>query len=420
MQNVTKFIIPLITLALVCVGGYGIYYIMKSREVEQLTQENHDHHTLFEAAKALEEEWKSGDEQQLFPAGQLNCPDLIDNKTEVSKSYFRCNPLFLMCKYEVNPFKLRKGKTIIPIKLQFEKEGRRFYTTHNQMRGGDYPNNALWVRLSLEGRTSKSIEILLENTCSQVYLPNRLYAYGAYYRNSEDWRWDNFNQKIFVDKFLVTNKDIWEWKTQSSSSFAKNVPLNSKAENLPKPAGDLSEREREEYCAFRGGELLTAQVFDAMSFFPMELDNVRPQKNLRNPYYWTRKRKGTFPELFRGKEDFFLKESYCKKIFGKECLGRFNRKFYRDDEPSWMGAFNLMGGPMEVLRNPYDPKRNLNPSSEYFSLSSSWHELGKRAHWKGTGFFKEDINWGLRGDVPGGEDSGPYKIGFRCMRRVYE
>ena len=256
----------------------------------------------------------------------------------------------------------------------------------------------------------ESLQIILSQECAETFLPERRYAYGEYSKNRRDnFRWDNFGQKIFIDRYLVSNRDLKVWSdlglAPKAIQFDAGLPDN--------PALKLTKSQMLSYCAFRGKQLMQAHILDAASFHPMDIQNVRPKSSLRNPYPWTRK-KGTFLNKALNDKGSLFKKEYCKKIFTSECgetalLGASVAR-----SRSWMGMYQVLGGQLEAVRNAVQPKYNLKASSQHFDIHSAWHKIGKRAYWDGVGHTERNFGW-KRGEVP---SKYPLGVGFRCFRRL--
>ena len=333
----------------------------------------------------------------------------------------QCQPSFIQCFFE------KRDKEKRP-HLVVEKQGRKFgvyaqkYTTgyyriitRENTSGVSIPNYAILVSLSLmmNGRSSdSSLPVLLEDACGEVYLPQRIYAYGPYLK-SKDWRWDNFSQNVYIDKNLVTYEDIDEWLDYNASQgeMAKEIRRKVKwpKERLQwkRPVSGLSKKEMKHFCSFRGKQLLEAHYYDAATFHPGDFSNVKPLKNIRGPYPWTNKSMHFFSQNLE----------FCSKVFTKECLsgpgGERVYEHYRKHSTSWIGMFEILGGVPEAVRNVIDPKKNLKASSYYFSADSSWHKLGMRAYWDGSAFEERNFDWI---DVK----KNLIEVSFRCMKFTYD
>ena len=158
----------------------------------------------------------------------------------------------------------------------------------------------------------------------------------------------------------------------------------------------------ENFCSFKGKQVMLAHFFDAATFLPMDLNEKIPMKALRSPYYWTKK-----------SSDY---KSDCKLIYSKDCLAKAPYQL-NSIGPTWAGIQDSMGGVFEVFRNPIDPESNLRASSFYFDSKSSWHKLGFRAGWNGEGFDLRDFDFrGLNPFVA----IDKFQVGFRCMREVMQ
>ena len=344
---------------------------------------------LVKAAQRLQTVWEEGDIDNKW---QQECQDLWGKLPNVDREFFKCNPLFLQCV-------LRRASAIDSTVSARKQNDGMFYSvvTRSKFSGVKIPSFAVLVELEHNGQV---MPVLLEDSCKEVYLPQRIYALGTFDKNKNDWRWDNFSQHIFIDKYLVTNLDISLWKGQK---FGTSPAL---------PATGLSWQEMQDYCRFMGKELAATNVYDAATFHPGDYADTTPEKNIRGPYPWSRKAQDSYLYQAIHDADFVFNRNFCHKVYTKECVPEFALPAFDRGTAAWTGIFQVLGGVMEALNNPVVPKQNVRVSSMYFDVKSSWHQLGKRAHWDGEHFDKSAFSW--EDDWPDGD----YKVGFRCMRMI--
>jgi len=257
------------------------------------------------------------------------------------------------------------------------------------------------------------LNILLENSCADTYLPNRTYGKGPF-QSRNDWKWDNLNRAIYIDKFQVTNRDIKEWMEYDLT--APNIIIPKQSTALSAPTSNLTVVQMQRYCAFQGKQLLQAHFFDAATFY---LGRKRKSGILfRSQYPWTRKAKSSF--LYKAQNDleYSFNKKYCSKIYSKECLNTtFPFYNHSTNSSSWMGIYQVFGGMLEYFDNPINQKQNINASSYYFPLTSRWHQLGVRSYWDGMHHAQKNFRWTKFG--PPNIRSTQLKVGFRCMRNVH-
>lgn len=328
---------------------------------------------LISIATEIQKRFEEGD-----TAGELNingeaCLAELGKLKNIDSLYTRCNPDYLQCFYSG---KLGNTKR----ELSFKYEGKTYqaeilsYTNQKIYKvlsrtlspGTFLPSFGYEMRLRFKEFPESILTFSMENSCSDVYLPKRKYAYGEEAK-SEILEWDNLDANLFVDKFLVSNRDIREWNEAAS------LKIKFEPDKLAMPATRLSLEEMRNYCAFRGKRLLEAHVFDAARFLPTDMSDTEPIKVKRGPYYWTKETKMTF---LHKKDKKLLNPENCHYAYVAECerITPFD-PYYAS--PTWMGVNQALGGMMEVYRNPLFPEKNLKLSSYHFALDSKNHVVGK-------------------------------------------
>jgi hypothetical protein len=248
---------------------------------------------------------------------------------------------------------------------------------------------------SLEDAEShETLDVALADQCHELYLEQNIYSYGEAPTGKvkEDYQFDTFNRHIYFDQNLVTNSDINEWVKYDHTESTQGLKVETIGNNLFLPSTHLTLKQMQNYCSFKGKQLMSAHIYDAATFLT--------QEKTRSTYYWTKKRND-------------VKVS-CDLVFFEECLAE---KKWRanSSSPSWAGLHDSLGGVMEAFRNPVDSESNLKASSFYFPQHSPWHRLGFRAHWDGEANSLR--NFDFKGLGPQREENS-YQVGFRCMREV--
>ncbi len=370
---------------------FRFYYI---ENPDRIIQKSESLQVLIEGAKKIKKIWHEGDIRGALKSGKLDCHKEFKDFEKVDSTFFRCNSKFLECvlresfEKEIVDF----PSNIYPLKL---KDGH--YTkviVRSSMDGPKIPSYGALIHLGYGG---ESLKIIFEDSCRETILPPRVYSYGV---ENNDWRWDNIGRLLVIDKYLVTNKDISEWKPDFSFK------------NLSYPATKLKFEEMQNFCLWKGKQLSQAHVFDAASFFPGNLRNINPKKIFKSPYPWTRIKMSSFLFSAQRYADFVFDKKYCSQIFSNECLGKAPFEDFQFSATTWLGLSGILGGPMEAMRNPVDAKENLFASSYHFPASSMNHQLGKRSYWDGLGFSWEHFTLEEKAI---GENA---LIGFRCMRTI--
>jgi hypothetical protein len=216
--------------------------------------------------------------------------------------------------------------------------------------------------------------LILTDTCRDVYLPERIYGHGQAQKDSEGFIWDNFDRKIFIDKFYVSNQKVNEWR-QLTGQFDKILKDRTK---WPEPA-HLDLTEQKQYCDYFGKRLLESKLFDAATMTPQDTKDPLPIRIIRPQTPWHRDLSKTFLGMARINADFQLTPLDCMLAQVQGC----ENKLFTTDSASWMGMSYALGFYPESLINSIEPQKNLKVSSRALPASSTWHELGKRGNWKG-------------------------------------
>ncbi len=360
-------------------------------KAEQFVQEKAALERLIQNSSEIHRLWTEGEDSREWNSWKNECLKSKKIDTAFDESLLRCNPMLIECLAAFN----KKAD------YQFVKQnGDKLYRyvtksniSHTHLSGTGY------LFTIEDNQSKKRLNLLLADNCQEVFLQNRAYAYGEEVQGKdvEDYRFDNFNQNVYIDRHLVTNAEVNDWIEFGNDDFTKGLQKKS-GDDLFLPATDLKEEQMMNYCSFRGKQLLLAHYFDAATFLPMDLNEVLPVKNSRSPYYWTKKKSDFKPD--------------CDLIYAQECPAK---KPFRLNatSPTWAGLTDAMGGVMEVFRNPIDPESNLKASSFYFNFKSQWHRLGFRAGWDGDGFELRHFDFkGFNPEIT----IDKFQVGFRCMR----
>ena len=397
MKNYKRFIVPVAVCAVV-IGAIGYYFYKNQKNLsnpDRFIQEKAAYLRLIQNSSEIHKLWEAGEESREWTLIKSDCLKKLGISQKFDESLLRCHPLLLQCHAE---FSKNLTYKIINVE-EYENSAYRLMTKSNSSYQGLRETG---VALTIEDLQSKKrMDLFLTDQCHEVYLEQRAYAYGEPVdaKDGDDYRFDNFNRHIYLDNHLVTNSEVNDWIKFGNPDFTRGLKSKS-GDDLFLPAVDLNYSQIENYCSFKGKQVMLAHFFDAATFLPMDLGEKVPKKNLRSPYYWTKK-------ASEYKAD-------CNLIYSKDCV---NKKGYQLNStgPSWAGIHDSMGGVFEVFRNPIDPESNLKASSFYFDSKSSWHKLGFRAGWNGDGFDLRDFDFrGLNPFVA----IDRFQVGFRCMREV--
>ncbi len=393
MRHFKRFI----AVVLFCAVGATAWYIFsrnKPDHTDQLKRKKAGIIRLLGNAGEIHRLWREGEESREWSKIRNKCLEELKITQLFDESLLRCHPLLIECHA-----KFSKNLTYKIMLLDQTNTSYRYLTKSNVSHVG---LRSAGVNLSLRDmETSEQVDLFLADHCHEVYLEQRIFAYGEppSTREVPDYRFDNFNQHVYLDRHLVTNSDVNVWLIFGNPDFTKGIKAHV-GNDLFYPSTQLTFHQMENFCSFKGKQIMLAHFNDAAAFLPMDQNETMPISNQRSPYHWTKK-----------KSEY---KADCKFLFAKECLSRGS---YKQNlvEPSWAGLIDVMGGVLEVYRNPIDPDSNLKASSFYFPFKSTWHKLGFRAYWDGEG---HDLrNFDFRGINP--EDRmDKLQVGFRCMRGI--
>ncbi len=373
------------------------------------------------ASIAIKNRFELGNSEKIS-VQNFNCPDLI-SLLEENQQYLRCNRLYLECflrgkiKDLDNNFTVKIEDKNYQVKFlqKFEQNLHTKIISNSIIEGKNIPSYGVMVLAQVPELSKDIYPIILKNTCDMTYLPQKVYELTSF-KSKEKIYFDNFYKDYFVDKYLVRNKDIMEWKEVDSST--SNIKYNTEVSQYHMPAVNLTRIQQEKYCHFRGKRLLESHILDAASILPSS--SKTDQRPLRmSDYPW--ETKGSIIEkLEQGRALNYVSKENCELIYSRECQSEFNYNGQSDSSPTWSGIFETLGGYLESVNNIFEPERNLKVSSKYFTIrNTDIHKLGKRAFWNGSEFSLNSFNFTLDG-IDYAKDIGEsqLEVGFRCMKEV--
>ena len=397
-----KLILLTVFICAVLVLSFWIFtshFSLISTKSDQFIQDKEALNRLLQNSSEIHRVWLEGEDAREWPIIKDQCLKYYQVDKAFDESLLRCRPMLIQC---LALFSKNPNYHLVKPELNDSKNQKlyRYITKSNTSHVGI--KNSGFLFTIEDNQSRQRLDLLLENNCQEVYLQNRAYAYGEEIEgkknaDAEDYRFDNFGQNIYIDRFLVTNDDVNEWIDFSNPDFTRGLAKHT-GNDLFQPATQLSYSQMENFCSYVGKQVLEARFFDAATFLPMDMNDTLPKKNNRSPYYWTKK-----------KSEF---KADCNLIFAEDCLAKKTNRI-NNVNPSWAGLTDPMGGVFEVFRNPIDPESNLKASSFYFNFKSPWHKLGFRAGWDGEGF--DSRHFDFKGIAPE-KTENKYQVGFRCMR----
>ena len=362
-----------------------LFYPPYSKQKDQRKKKDHIA-LLMTKAQELGLAWTTG---RHIKAKALSCPDLF-HEWPLPPEILKCNPLFLKCLFRGNH------------SFEFEQKGLPYKIISKSQINFLAPDYALEVWIKIENEKRK---VWLEDTCSSIYLPQRIYGYGKRPKKGKDFFWDNFGFHWFIDRRQVTVREVLEWLEQTGQRALREDSLSRSLQDHYRPATGLYPDEMKAYCRFRGKQLAKAHLLDAAFFLPPDLENPLLPPYLRGAYPWRRRRQ--LQKIIIGTDS-------CLNILGKECREKLKIVEAFSSSPTWTGVFQALGGVPEFVQNPIRPKRNINISSYYFSAKSRAHAIGERISWNGRSFDPRHFSFKT---LPFPEDVERVHVGFRCARK---
>ncbi len=381
----------------------ALTFLSKSgKKAKQKALERKRREAIVLAAKELSRAWVNGRHER---DQSLSCPQFFF-EWPLPPEALKCNPLFLKCLFEKKPLNLADGRKV---SFLFEQASLPYKIVSKSLSRSLRPGYALEVWIEADGERQR---VWLEDTCSSIYLPQRVYGYGKRNKKKEDFLWDNFDYHWFIDRRQVTHREVLEWLEQTGKRLKEKVSTQLK--NHYRPVGSLYPEEMRAYCQFRGKQLAQAHLLDAAFFLPGDIANPLPKIVFRGPYPWRRSRSGSFLAQLKSEKEKKIEIEHCLKIPGRECQNRLKPFEEFSSSSTWSGVFQALGGLPEFVLNPLHPRRNVNISGYYFPLISSAHEIGQRVYWDGLGFHRSRFSmrtFALPRDV------NRVQVGFRCMKK---
>lgn len=339
----------------------------------------------------LSEEWLSP--SWSMEKVEQNCPSLFQEMKGVGSELLRCNPLYLKCRFQ--------NEKLNSLKLEFNDFQNLGFTPVSKLKSSRslLPHQGMSVDLILGDKKQK---VYLENECHKVYLPQRRYRY-MHSDENEKWYWDNFNRRVYIDRYMVSNFWVKVWKATLGQSYGYD-------ENLFSPATNLTLEEMKKFCFSRGGHLLQAHYYDAAAMFPKNTEDPRPESITLSYFPWTTKNKTEPLFLWQENKLKTAPKNICDRLRSSDCQQHqvyvAGNKF-----ETWAGLGDILNGYSEVVDNPIEPNRNLSFFDYSQSSKSKYLRLGVRVEWDGKDFGKDHFKIENIDEF----DIQKIKVGFRCM-----
>jgi hypothetical protein len=390
---------------------------------EKNIQAKQSYQLYLEGIKELYRAWMVGDTEGLWELDKFGCTDLLGGPKNVNSSYLACNPSVIECfgrEGKMLRFKKDGGTYHMRFRQSFKTASgeKRFYRIINRANshGAKVPSFGVQIDLELKEKPGHSLSLVLEDICGQAFLPQNTYAYGPYIparlrKGVNDWRWDNFDRYIYIDKFLVTNRDIIDWVDYGGAPEKIKSDIGGKM--LAAPATHLTKTEMAQYCSFHGKNVMQAHIYDAATF-KLQADSKGLDNELfRSSYPWsTKESEGFLAQALRDPQ-FKVSLEDCSKAYTLDCTELVPLQHHSKESSSWIGIYQIMGGYLEYMENTLEPEKNIKGSSFYFDTRSPWHKLGARLEWDGEGFNSNNFQ---SSSLP--EINDVFEVAFRCYREV--
>ncbi len=398
MKNFKRFFLSIFILSLCAVSFFFLWKNLKIQwidkpKTEQFIQERQGLERLLKNSSEIHRIWQDGEDSREWVQLKKECLNYFKINTIFDESLLRCHPMILQC---IDKFyKKLDFHFVSPIGERSSQEKIYRYLTKSNTVHQQLPASGYLFTIE-DNQTSQKLNLFLSDSCHEVFLPKRMYAYGEEVQE-DDYKFDNFDQNIYIDRHLITHSEINEWIDFGNLDQVHGLKKKD-GNDLFLPATDLTMDQMLGYCSFRGKQLMLAHYFDAATFLPMDLAENNPVKIKRSPYYWTKKKSEFKPN--------------CHYLYANECISKFPYRL-NFSEPTWTGLMDAMGGGFEAFRNPIDPDSNLKASSMHFNFKSPWHKLGFRAGWDGEGFDIRHFDFKA---IEPSIISQHFEVGFRCMR----
>lgn len=390
----------------------------KKPKAVQLTEK--DTRVLRLAAREFQKTFEWGDLKKSFQKGEFSCPNRILLNDSVHPDFLRCNPDYVHCllKSKDGKFSFSHGKDahVVTFNQVFENpknKEKQYFDVISRYKNSHvgYPDHSYLFEVQNE---RGKLQFLLEDTCRDVYLPQRKYAIGPY-KGAENFQdefyWDNFERHLFIDKEYISNRDVVEFNLYSGDKI--DVKKITDLTRMAFPATNLMPEDMRKVCAFRGKRLMESHLFDAATFFPANPKEKNPDVVFRGPYPWSYRPDGFLYEYQYGEEktaNLSLRE--CRKAYVQECQGLTAYIAYSNNSLSWLGIKHSIGGYFEYMVNKRERYKTIKASSFNFQASSKLNQLGKRIAWDENGHSRQNFTIGEEEEF----EHDFYEIAFRCYK----
>jgi hypothetical protein len=221
MKNFKRFIVPVFVVAVIFLAISAIFWKFRRTPTnpEHFIQEKAGLQRLIQNSSEIHRLWNEGEESREWSLMKTECLKYLGTSQKFDESLLRCNPILLQCHAL---FTKNLNYKFIRYE-EFDDAPYRYMTKSNSSYGGIRESG---VAITIEdNQTKKHLDIFLADSCQEVYLEQRVYAYGEPPEglDGEDYRFDNFNRNIYLDTHLVTNGEVNDWIKYGNPDFTRGL-----------------------------------------------------------------------------------------------------------------------------------------------------------------------------------------------------
>jgi hypothetical protein len=420
MQKVKKLLFLYINFLLAIIAVVYLSGWFKKTDPQQNIRLSTSTHALIEAASLIERYWQQGN----WPLEMKKCKGLsellgyVEQHALDQARFLQCEPKALECylaSLTENPIQVhsfdRVSWEVSSTPAQNQKLLAIRYHQDPEVRSA-----AKLYFFQLMEISSKTQQLFsLEDSCRDRKLKESLHPYGEQKPVGQDFIWDNRGRSLYIDRFLVSRGEFFDWLNQLQTSHPF---VSDKLEGLERfqIVDNIPLHWQKKYCEAQGKTLLQSHIADGASFFPAQLQSDQIMVYPRGPFPQGRRRLDSYiGEIVDDANKEIDLTKLCREVFTLECAGIYGPVLARFPFGlSYQGIEQVLGGVPESSANKIEPNRRVQLSSAYFSVRNEVHRLGKRYLWDGENFDSGAFEVNLSDE----EEPLPLTlgIGFRCMR----
>lgn len=416
MQKLIKLIILYLGILAILAGL--AYFFSRKKQDSDLGQHSASHSSmaLILAAEQIERYWQNGQ----WPENVYKCDQLTELisylKTHELKieRFLQCEPQALECFLKMmskEPLSiLTSDRQDWQIQAVAVHEDEILVTRYHEDLEVSSASKLFFFQL-FEPKARLSHLFSIEDSCLDHRLREGLHPYSEPKPVGEDFIWDNRHRAIYIDRFLVSQGQFYDWI--QNAKFNHPFKINSQNSGLErfKIAADIPLEWQRRYCEAQGKTLAQSHILDGASFFPAQLQSDQIMIYPRGPYPQGRRKLDAYLGEIMDKPDLEIDlPKLCKEAFTAECLKHYQALLSRFPSGlSFQGIEHVLGGMPEASINKIEPEQRVRLSSFYFNARDPIHRLGKRFAWDGERF--ESAFFDLDQELP-----SILGIGFRCMK----